>query len=322
MNNKVIIGLAGDVMIGRNVNTVITAKGYVHPWGNILPILKGTDVNIINLETTLTNSQQIVDKMFNFKAAPDKVTTLTEAHITAVNLANNHILDYSEEGLTETIDTLDAVHIQHTGAGRNAQEAGQPVMINCHSISLGIAGFTDNEPGWKALPSGSGTNYIDIDHEPDRQKALKIIQQLSQTTDIVIASIHWGPNMKEKPGQRFIELAHDMIEFGATLIHGHSAHIFQGIELYRNKCILYDTGDFVDDYAVNPLLRNDHSFFFVAEADKTGITHLQLIPVLIRQCQVNQATGSDYRWSMLRMQQLSLEFGTSITDEGKVLLSG
>jgi poly-gamma-glutamate synthesis protein (capsule biosynthesis protein) len=128
--------------------------------------------------------------------------------------------------------------------------------------------------------------------------------------------------MNEIPEPGFIEFAHAMIDHGATIIHGHSAHIFQGIEVYRNKYILYDTGDFIDDYRVDPIFRrNDRSFFFLAEAGKKEITHLQLVPVLINNCQVNLATGDDYRWCMLRMQELSLDFGTTVTDEGEVLLN-
>src|SRR5665647_3966996 len=105
-DNTIAIGLAGDVMIGRGVNTTITGKGYIYPWGNVLPLLKNTDINIINLEAALTNSNNKVFKTFNFKATPDKIKTLTEACITVANLANNHVLDFSEKGLRETFQTL------------------------------------------------------------------------------------------------------------------------------------------------------------------------------------------------------------------------
>src|SRR5439155_11772603 len=129
MKNRVTIGLMGDVMIGRYVDSVISGRGYNWPWGNVLPVLKSTDINIINLETTLTRSNNIVSKVFNFKATPDKVNSLSAAHIAAVNLANNHILDFSGDGLTETIHTLNAAQIKHTGAGLNSREAAEPVML-------------------------------------------------------------------------------------------------------------------------------------------------------------------------------------------------
>jgi poly-gamma-glutamate synthesis protein (capsule biosynthesis protein) len=111
-----------------------------------------------------------------------------------------------------------------------------------------------------------------------------------------------------------------MIEKGADIIHGHSAHNFQGIEVYQHKLILYDTGDFLDDYAVDPFLRNDHSFLFKVEVSQKRIEKLVLVPVLISHCQVNLATNEDYKWSIERMQKLSANFGTEVSDEGEVLL--
>ena len=124
--------------------------------------------------------------------------------------------------------------------------------------------------------------------------------------------------MREKPSQDFINFAHEMIDAGIDIIHGHSAHIFQGIEIYKNKLILYDTGDFVDDYVTDPLLRNDQSFFFEVTVDKNGPTHLQLTPVVIRNMQVNSATDATQITMIKRIQQLSAEFGTHITDDGAI----
>jgi poly-gamma-glutamate capsule biosynthesis protein CapA/YwtB (metallophosphatase superfamily) len=307
-------------MIGRNVDSVITNRGYAYPWGNVLPLLQSTDVNIINLETTLTYSNNEVPKVFNFKASPDKVNVLTKAHITAVNLANNHILDYSEEGLFETIENLEAARILHTGAGSNYRAAATPVIMERNNIRIGLQGFTDNEPAWKALADRSGTNYINIASKRQQSDVLSSLASLSEQVDLLIVSIHWGPNMKEKPDEAFIEFAHAMVDNGAGLIHGHSAHNFQGIEVYGHGVILYDTGDFIDDYMVNLIYRNDHSFFFLAEAGNAGVMSLRLIPVLINRCQVNLAVDGDYDWSIRRMQELSLDFGTIITDNGEVIL--
>lgn len=320
IDNTITIGLAGDVMIGRGVNTTITDNGYTYPWGNVLSLLKNTDINIINLETALTNGNKKVFKTFNFKATPDKIKTLTEACITVANLANNHILDFSEEGLRETIQTLNVAGIKYAGAGMNEKEAGKPAIFTAKNIIFGLLGFTDNEPGWKADTSTSGVNYIDISKKNDCNKALNDIAQLRKVTDIVIVSIHWGPNMQEEPERHFIDFAHEIIAQGADIIHGHSAHNFQGIEVYNHKLILYDTGDFVDDYAVDPVFKNDHSFLFRIEANKKGVTKLELIPTVISNYQVNLATGEAYKWCIQRMQNLSAKFGTKVSDKGEVML--
>jgi poly-gamma-glutamate synthesis protein (capsule biosynthesis protein) len=285
----------------------------------VLSLLQSTDINVINLETTLTNSSKMVDKTFNFKATPDKVKCLLDAHVTVANLANNHILDFSEEGLTETIQTLKKAGIQYVGAGMNIKEASKPVIVTRKNIRIGILGFTDNEPGWKAGADNNGVNYINVSNEDDRERALLATEQLKKEADIVIISIHWGPNMKEFPEKNFIDFAHQMVDKGADVIHGHSAHNFQGIEVYHNKLILYDTGDFVDDYRVDPMFRNDHSFFFKVEADEKGVNKLKLFPVLISDYQVNLGSN-DAKWSWQRMRYLSEKFGTKISEAGEVVL--
>ncbi|OFY87736.1 MAG: hypothetical protein A3F72_02525 [Bacteroidetes bacterium RIFCSPLOWO2_12_FULL_35_15] len=320
-SNNITIGLCGDVMIGRSLDEIISQKGYKYPWGNTLSLFEKTDLNIINLETTLTKSDKKTCKVFNFKAQPDKIQTLSEARITLVNIANNHILDYSEEGLIETIMVLKKAGIKYVGAGINAQEAAEMEVVKKNGIQIGILGFTDNEPGWKAGQKKAGTNYIDVENTDDRKKCLENIKSSKKQVDILIVSIHWGYNMIEEPPPHFIEFAHEMIDAGADIIHGHSAHIFQGIEIYKSKLILYDTGDFIDDYVVDPGLRNDLSFFFQIEIDKSGIKKLKLIPIKIHNYQANIAEGIDLEWSMKRIKNLSQKFKTKLKDNGEVLLS-
>lgn len=320
-SEKLVVGLMGDVMIGRSVDPIISEKGYSYVWGNLLPLLRSTDLNIANLETTLTHSNKKVFKTFNFKAAPDKIRSLTEASITIVNLANNHILDFSEEGLIETIQTLGFAGIKYVGAGITEKEASQPVVLSRKNIMVGILGFTDNEQGWKAGDSSCGVNYINISKKDDRTRALHQVAELNTKTDLVIVSIHWGPNMNEYPRKLYIDFAHEMIEKGADIIHGHSAHNFQGMEVYNQKLILYDTGDFVDDYVVDPLLRNDHSFFFKIEAGPKKLVKLELFPVLISNRQVNSAVDEDHAWCLQRMQYLSAPFGTKLTEKGELILN-
>jgi len=310
--NSLTIGFGGDAMLGRGVNAKISTTYASYPWGNVLPLLKKNDVNILNLETTLTKSNKKVLKYFNFKADPDTVKTLEEAKIDIVTLANNHILDFSEEGLIETLEVLDKACIKHTGAGRNAEEAAKATILTKNNITMGVLGYTDNEPDWKATDR-PGTNYITVG---DIDRVHSDIEQIKNKTDILIISIHWGPNMRERPTQKFITFAHQMMDAGADIIHGHSAHIFQGIELYKNGLILYDTGDFVDDYVVDSYLRNDRSFLFLCEVDPKKVKSLRLIPLLIKNRQVNIAKGEDYAGCMQRMQQLSAAFGTKITDDG------
>lgn len=296
-------------MIGRLVNDMLLDVPPKYIWGDFLSILNSTDLNLINLETALTKVSQPVPKVFNFRSDPTNVQVLIEGAVTVANLANNHVLDYSESGLIETIETLDKVNIQHIGAGKNAAKAMKPAILERHGIKIGILGCTDNEPLWKASTTHPGTFYFEIG---DLEAIENSITQLRPQVDLLIVSIHWGPNMQERPSLQFREFAHQLIALGVDIIHGHSAHIFQGIEVYQKKLILYDTGDFVDDYFVDPFLRNDRSFFFIVEATKQEINSLRCIPARIAHFQVNQAKGKEAEEICHRMKTLSEELHTPL----------
>lgn len=314
---NVVIAFAGDTMLGRLVNDAIIQKGYSYPWGNVLPVFEKADLRIVNLETTLTKSEYVVPKVFNYKALPDNVHALNAANINVVNLANNHIRDFGDEGLLETIKVLDKAGIKHVGAGATISQAKKPVIIEKNGLKIGIIGYTDNEPGWLAQNNEPGINYIQVG---DIGTVERDIKALRSEVDVLILSIHWGPNMRQRPTQEFRDFAHNLIDSGVDIIHGHSAHVFQGIELYKNKLIMYDTGDFVDDYYVTPELRNDQSFLFFVSAGLGGITKIYLVPTLIANMQVNLAQEAEATQTLKRMQQLSAEFGTQIKADGVVVL--
>ncbi|MFZ0564987.1 MAG: CapA family protein [Chlamydiales bacterium] len=303
----VCIGLTGDVMIGRLVNEFLKAVPPKTIWGDLISQFHQTDLNLINLEAALTKSEKAVPKVFNFKSDPDNVAVLKQARIDVVNLANNHILDFSEEGLFETLETLDSNQIFHIGAGRNLEEARKPVIVERKGVKIGILGFTDNEPTWKAGKNHPGVNYLPVG---DIQTALKDILPLRKQVDVLITTMHWGPNMVERPSPSFIDFAHRLIEEGVDIFHGHSAHIFQGYEIYQKGLILYDTGDFVDDYYVDPVLRNDRSFLFLVTVSKAGFLSLSLIPTKISDCCVNRANEGEAEEIEKRMQLLSKELSS------------
>ena len=105
------------------------------------------------------------------------------------------------------------------------------------------------------------------------------------------------------------------------IYYGHSAHVFQGVELYRGKPILYDTGDFIDDYPIHPELRNDWSFLFRVSVEGGSFVRLELTPVKLRYARVGLATGEEREEILERMEGLSAEMGTSFARrEGSLVL--
>jgi poly-gamma-glutamate synthesis protein (capsule biosynthesis protein) len=181
-----------------------------------------------------------------------------------------------------------------------------------------VVAFTDNEPGWKAGPHTPGIHYLPVAPESLSVLREQISQARAQGADWVVVSAHWGPNMRLYPPPHFRAFAHALIEAGADVFHGHSAHVFQGLEVYRGRPILYDCGEFVDDYAVDPVLRNDWGLLYRVGLDK-HLREVELIPLFIENCQVNLATGPTWEAIAKRVQRLSAELDTPVLREGERL---
>jgi poly-gamma-glutamate synthesis protein (capsule biosynthesis protein) len=324
MDRPVTVAMTGDVMLGRGVDEALKQFGPTHPWGDVRPLLNQADLAIVNLECVVGSRGQPwtrSPKTYHFRADPIAIESLKCAGIDCVTLANNHVLDYEEEALLEMLALLEQAGIASTGAGRNLAESRRPALVDARGLRVGVIAFTDNEPGWAAKPSALGTNYVPILLDewamgPIRQS---IDRARSEGADLVVFTIHWGPNLIERPSPLFREFAHAVIDAGADLVFGHSAHVFQGIELYKGCPIIYDAGDFVDDYVVHAHLRNDWGLLFRLEVDGAKLQRIELIPTLIRNRQVNCASNHEFEAIAARIEALSAEFGTTIEHEGKRL---
>ena len=315
------LALAGDVMLGRLVNEALQRFGPAYPWGNTRPYLQAADLTLVNLECVIARGGRPWSrwpKVFHFRAGPIAVEALQLAGIDGVTLANNHVLDYEEEAFLELLAFLEQAGIPYTGAGRNREEAMRPAILRTPELCVGMVGFTDNEPGWVATATNPGTNWIPISLEERSLAPVResIARARAAGAELVICSVHWGPNMVQRPPRLFRDFARAVVDAGADVYHGHSAHVFQGIEIYRGRPIIYDAGDFVDDYAVDPELRNDQGFLFQLHLNGASVERIELIPVLIGKCQVNLATGSEREAIAERMRMLSAEMGTEIRGEG------
>lgn len=317
------LALAGDVMLGRGVNESLKSMRPAEPWGDVLPLLAEADLRIVNLECALTNHDRPWSrswKMFHFRAGPEAVNVLKAASIDACSLANNHTLDYEEEGLLETLHVLDAANIRHAGAGMTAQEAAQPVLIETRGANpwrVALLAFTDNEPDFAAQSGRPGTNFMEVATDDALARvATGIAQARALGAELVVLSNHWGANFVERPSQVFRDFARRVIELGADVYYGHSAHICHGIEIYRDKPILYATGDFIDDYAVHPLMRNDRSCLFRLVFENRELKKIELVPVTLSVAQVNFARGEELEAICRRMTSLCEELGTTLDRRG------
>jgi poly-gamma-glutamate synthesis protein (capsule biosynthesis protein) len=312
------MAFTGDVMLGRYVNDMLKSVTPAELWSDLLQHLAQADLRIVNLECALTahaTKWTRSEKMFHFRADPEAaVRVLQAARIDACALANNHILDYEERGLRDTLRTLDAAGIRHAGAGANAMDAAAPAMLDAHGTRVALVSFTDNQPDFAAAAGHSGTNYLEValDDKTLQRVADGIVQARAQGADLVVFSNHWGPNFVERPSQLFRSFARRVIELGADIYYGHSAHICQGIEIHQGKPILYDTGNFIDDYAVHPLLRNDRSCLFKVTFEQGRLKRIELLPVSLDVGYVALARGKEFEAICARMEMLCAEFGTQL----------
>ncbi|MBZ5540113.1 MAG: CapA family protein [Acidobacteriia bacterium] len=287
--------LLGDCMLGRLLDEVLQNAPPHYPWGDTLPLLESADWRLCNLECVLSDRGSpwsVFPKTFHFRSAAKNIAVLQAARINAVSLANNHVLDYGYDALLEMLEILDRAGIVHSGAGANLEQASRLASATVCGRKLGLLAFTDNEPEWEAGADWPGTFYVPTDLADARaKKLLQAVREHRKAVDLLIVSAHWGGNWGYTPPEEHVLFAHALLDAGADLLFGHSSHVFRGIEFYRGRPILYGAGNFVDDYAVDRIERNDQSFIYVAEFANNQPRALRLYPTLIRGFRANRAEG-------------------------------
>jgi poly-gamma-glutamate capsule biosynthesis protein CapA/YwtB (metallophosphatase superfamily) len=309
--------LLGDCMLGRLVNEVLENSEPDYPWGDTLPILRGADWRFCNLECVISDRGtpwSADPKAFHFRSAAKNVAVLKSARIDAVSIANNHVLDYGYEALNEMLEILDRAGILHSGAGPDYEQASRLATVRVREKRIGLLAFTNNEPDWEATPTRPGTFYVPTDLADSRAtKLLEIVRQSSGSVDLLIVSAHWGSNWGYEPPQEHISFAHALVEAGADIVFGHSSHVFRGIEFHNGRPIFYGAGDFVDDYAVDKIERNDQSFIYVIETTDRLPARVCLYPTLIRGCHASLAKGVHASRITDKMVDLCAALGTRAT---------
>ncbi len=230
----------GDVTLANHFSHYIK-QDYAYAFKK-LPLFRQADIAMVNLENPLTVSRDKTEKLFNFKAAPALVQVLKLGGVDLVTLANNHIYDFSQSGLLETLEILNRHGIYYTGAGRLDEEAHHPIILKRGGIRLGFFSYygthrhSNSHP---ATPDSAGTAM--------RRIALirRDFEKYRHLTDVIIVNFHWGLEKEHYPQPEQIRLAHQVIDAGADLIIGHHPHVLQGVELYKGKAVFYSLGNFI-----------------------------------------------------------------------------
>lgn len=318
VSKTVTLAFLGDLMLGGDVSRNLRGRPPERFWGDTLTVLREADAVIANLEGPITTNDQRWQrswKMFHFKADPETVHILTAGNVRFVNLANNHILDYGERGLFDTLGALDRAGIGYGGAGRNIAEASASRILGVQGLKIGLISATDQMQDFAATPEGPGTNYMEFrSASPGLAWIERSVSDLRRAgAALVILSLHWGPNMRTAPSDDFRSFAHAAVERGVDVIHGHSAHVVQAIERYRHGVIFYDTGNFIDDYWEIPFRRTTWSFVFGLTVENGRLSRLTLVPVLTQPAPA-VASGELFHAITAYMKARSAAFGTTLVE--------
>jgi poly-gamma-glutamate capsule biosynthesis protein CapA/YwtB (metallophosphatase superfamily) len=306
------LALAGDTMLGRGVAERLTETDpatLVAP--DVVQFTAGADLFVLNLECCISDRGTpwpARGKPFFFRAPPRAVDLLDHLGVRCVTLANNHALDYGAEALADTIELLDGAGIAHVGAGLDIDAARAPVRLD----GIEVLGFSDHPEDFAAAEDRPGIALADLGHGlPDWiEEAVR-----GSTADVTLVMPHWGPNMTTAPIPAVRDAAASLVAAGATLVAGHSAHVVHGID----GPVLFDLGDFLDDYAVDPVLRNDLGLLWLVDVDREGPRRLEALPLKLDYCFTGPARGEDAAWIAERFRTACADLGTTVREENGVL---
>ena len=349
--------LAGDVMTGRGVDQILRhpvdpalhersirdARAYVelaeqvngpipravtpsYIWGDALSILEeeAPDVRLVNLETSVTSGgSPWPGKGVHYRMNPANIECLTVAAIDCCTVANNHVLDWSLSGLRDTLEALGDEGIGTTGAGENADSAWAPAVIEPGDgrsvVIVGLATPTSGVPhGWEARSDRPGVAMVDASSDLDADRVADVVSQVAGPGDLVIASMHWGPNWGYRQPDEHRRFAHRLIdEAGVHLVHGHSSHHAVGIEVYRGRLVLYGCGDLINDYegiGGHAKHRPELSVLYLASVAEGGrLERLDLFPMRMRRMRLERAAEGDVMWMAETLTRESKRFGVTVT---------
>ncbi|MDP4161321.1 MAG: CapA family protein [Bacillota bacterium] len=252
----IVISAIGDVTLGQDerfpyagsFNQYYNEHGTGYFFERVKKILSEDDLTIANLEGTLTEEKGKPDKSFQgnqaffFRGRPTYATILNEGSIEAVNLANNHSMDYLDKGFKDTEAALDNSGIINFGYTKTA-------IFGINGINIGLIGV--NTLG----KIEEGVNLINLKFDLANK-----LQLLKEKTSLIIVSIHWGTENTSTLTLEQCELGRFAVDQGADLVLGHHPHIIQPCETYKGKYIVYSLGNFVFGGNSNPKQKNTEIF--------------------------------------------------------------
>jgi poly-gamma-glutamate synthesis protein (capsule biosynthesis protein) len=352
---SLVLWLAGDVMTGRGVDQVLPSPGsptlweryvkdarqYVElaeavngriarpapvswPWGDALQVIDdfAPDVRVINLETSVTaRGERDPRKGIHYRMSPGNVGCLTVARPDACVLANNHVLDFGVVGLEETLVTLTGAGLRGVGAGRSSDLAWRPLVLDADGGRVLIWSVAVESSGvpvaWAADERHPGVAFLPDLSDASVARVVGLVTSVRRPGDLAIVSVHWGSNWGYEVPRSQRRFAHQLIDHGVDLVHGHSSHHPRPIEVYRDRLVLYGCGDLVNDYegiSGYERYRDDLRLLYFAEydADRQQLQELRMVTMQARQLRLHRASAVDVSWLGGTLDRISEPFGSRV----------
>ncbi|QSF46605.1 CapA family protein [Paenibacillus tianjinensis] len=310
--DNITLTFAGDILLDGFVGEQIARYGINFPFAKVAPALQKADIAFANLETPVSVRGKAAEKTFAFRSKPEALGGLKLAGIDGVSLANNHILDYGQVAMLDTLTHLDRYKIGHTGAGSNIDQAFMPYVKTVKGKRVAILGASRvlSGPSWYAgkTSPGAASAYT-------AEPLLGAIRKSAKDNDYTIVYLHWNEEFKDYPEPYARTLAKQMIDSGADIILGAHSHCLMGIEYYKHKPIYYSLGNFVFNRSTRggeKTLRSMLADFTISES---GISS-RIRPVKIIGGQPN-FMGEAYNKETIRLMN-QLSFNAKIAPDGAV----
>lgn len=312
------LALAGDTMLGRKVAERLAEVPPAALFSDdVVAVAREADLFVVNLECAISDrGERWPDprKPFFFRAPPIATEVLRRLGVGCVTLANNHALDYGPDALADTFRHLTDAGIAWAGAGVDERAARAPVVVERGGSRLGVVGVTDHPSEYAAAGDRPGVAFADL----RRGVPGWLLDTVAAVdADIVLVSPHWGPNMVAEPVAHVRAAAPALRAAGATLVAGHSAHVFHGIA----DRVLYDLGDFVDDYATDPELRNDLGLLFLVTFEQDTPVRVEGVPLALDYCRTRLAGADEAAWIARRFRRACAALGTEVAErDGRLVV--
>lgn len=269
--------IAGDYCPNYRVAGLCKKEDFIGRFSNIRDILKSTDIAIVNFECPIVEKSAMpINKCGpNLKTTPESVDLIKYIGFNTVTLANNHFLDYGEEGVRDTLKILEDEHINHVGGGRNLFDASKVLYSQVSNRTVAVINCCEHEFSIAKENTGGANPLNPI-------KQYYSIKEARKKADVVLVIVHGGHEQYQLPSPRMKETYRFFVDSGADAVVNHHQHCYSGYEIYKEKPIFYGLGNFLFDWKgrINGLW--NEGYMVTLEFSDGNVPQFSLTPY--RQC--------------------------------------